>query len=104
MTATQHIRTELETLENRLSKARSRVDDGETVDLTPMEDAVQTICNAISQRSDAEQRDLKSPLLSVLEELDQLTTVIRARLEELSAQLGDSSDRRRAITAYARSR
>lgn len=104
MTDTQHIRTELEALENRLAKARTQVDDGETIDMTPMEDAVQTLCNAISQRSNAEQQLLKPPLLSVLEELNQLTDAIRQRLNDLSAQLGDTSDRRRAITAYARSR
>jgi len=103
MTATQHIRTELEALENKLSKARTRVGEGETVDLTPMEDAVQTICNAINQRSNEDQQLLKPPLLSVLEELDHLTSAIRERLDELSAQLGDTSERRRALTAYARS-
>ena len=104
MTSAQQIRGELEALGNQLSKARARTDEGETVDLTQMEDAVQAICNAMNLLPEDEKQGLKSPLLAVLEELDQLTGLIRQRLAELSTQLGETSDRRRAHTAYARTR
>ena len=104
MTASQQIKSELEALGNQLSRARAKVDEGETVDLTPMEDAVQAICSVMSQFPDDEKQGLKSSLLAVLEELDQLTRLIRERLAELSNQLGETSDRRRAHSAYARPR
>ena len=83
-----------------IGAARNLLDQGSVVDLTGMERRVEEICADINNIPEAERAGLKSMMLSLIDELDRLAEKLAQQNAELSTELGDNSDRQRAVSAY----
>ena len=100
MSHTAAIESEMHSLTARLRKARQGLSRGSIVDLTPIEQDVKGLCQAVERLTPAESLDLRPRLLGLLEEVNQLGENLRAGLGELAQLLSAASERRRALDAY----
>lgn len=95
------IESEMHSLTARLRKARQGLSKGTIIDLTPIEQDVKGLCQAIEALPREESRHLRPRLFGLVEEVNQLGENLRAGLGELAEMLNAASDRRKALTAYA---
>lgn len=101
MSHTAAIESEMHSLTARLRKARQGLSRGTIVDLTPIEQDVKGLCQAIETLPPDASRKLRPRLFGLVEEVNQLGENLRAGLGELAQLLNAASDRRKALTAYA---
>lgn len=101
MSHTAAIESDLLSLTARLRKARQGLSSGTIVDLTPIEQDVKGLCQAVETLPPDASRHLRPRLLGLVEEVNQLGENLRAGLGELAQLLNAASDRRKALTAYA---
>ncbi len=101
MSHTAAIESEMHSLTARLRKARQGLSTGTIVDLTPIEEDVKGLCQAIETLPAADSRQLRPRLFGLVEEVNQLGENLRAGLGELAQLLNAASERRKALTAYA---
>ncbi len=101
MSHTAAIESEMHSLGARLRKARQGLSSGTIVDLTPIEQDVKGLCQAVAALSPDEGRHLRPRLFGLLEEVNQLGENLRAGLGELAELLSSAGERRKALTAYA---
>ena len=101
MSHTAAIEAEMHSLTARLRKARQGLSSGTIIDLTPIEEDVKGLCQAVERLTPEESGSLRPRLLGILEEVNQLGENLRAGLGELAQLLSAASERRKALTAYA---
>ena len=101
MSDTAAIESEMHSLTARLRKARQGLSRGTIVDLTPIEQDVRGLCQAIEALPREESRHLRPRLFGLVEEINQLGENLRAGLGELAELLSSAGERRKALTAYA---
>jgi hypothetical protein len=102
MTSKDPLDEEIRGLTGRLAHARDSLEKGTVPDLAPLMPTVTRLCREIEGRPPAEAQELKTALLTVIEELDCLETALKSGLDEVKGQIGEAADRRRAADAYAR--
>ncbi|GAB4394770.1 MAG: hypothetical protein Tsb0032_22980 [Kiloniellaceae bacterium] len=100
MSHTATIESEMHSLTARLRKARQGLSRGTIIDLTPIEQDVKGLCQAVEALPKAESRVLRPRLIGLVEEVNQLGENLRAGLGELAQLLSAASDRRKALSAY----
>ncbi len=101
MSHTAAIESEMHSITARLRKARQGLSNGSIVDLTPIEQDVKGLCQAVENLAPEESRSLRPRLVGLLEEINQLGENLRAGLGELAQLLSAASERRKALDAYA---
>lgn len=102
MTTAQELQSDLNTLVQRLSRARRDLLRGEVIDLTTVQDTVAGYCRAIEALPVGERDALEPGLVSLIEELDCLSKVMQEGLTVLGGALSETSQRRRALNAYGK--
>lgn len=103
MTSANQIADELQLLGGTLNRLHAALEAGEAIDLSPLESRVGSLCAGVATLGPAAGGKLRPKLLSLLDDFDSLTRVLETGLEDLKQQLGDTSDRRQAASAYGKS-
>ncbi|OAB58007.1 hypothetical protein AY599_12035 [Leptolyngbya valderiana BDU 20041] len=102
MSKTATILDQLERVSGRLEAARQFVLAGEPVMLDPIEAEIRGICTAVAALPDGERNAFRRPLVGLLSELDDLSGQMREALERMGQELGHTSRRRAAVSAYGK--
>lgn len=102
MTAKDPLHDEIQTLTGRLAHARDGLEKGAVPDLAPLEPLIARLCHEIGACPPDTARELKTSLLTVIEELDCLEAALKSGLDEVKGKIGEAAERRRAASAYAR--
>jgi len=98
---TSALEAEMQSISARLRKARQGLSKGDIVDLAPIEEDVKALCHSVEKLPASESQGLRPRLIGLLEEVNQLGENLRAGLGELAQLLSETSDRRKALNAYA---
>ncbi|MBI4183071.1 MAG: hypothetical protein HY521_03620 [Proteobacteria bacterium] len=86
----------------QVDKARGLIEQGEGVDLAPMEARITELCAAIAALGEAEARALRPALVGLLDEVTRLGEELKRRHRDLGTELQGLAERTRAATAYGR--
>ena len=100
MTATETLTRELSGVSAIIAAARGLVNDGQAVNLQPLEAEMRRLCAAIESVPRAEAQNLEPRLLALIDELDRLFTVISCKRDALKSEFNDLTLRDRAVSAY----
>ena len=87
-----------------ISVARRALDEGKIVDLDGLEQHVDITCEGIAALPGAAGRELKPPMLALIDGLEQLTAALGKDHSQTKAALNKLSDRQRAQSAYTKNR
>jgi hypothetical protein len=98
---TNELESELHSINARLRQARQGLSTGNIVDLAPIEQDVKALCHSVQKLPASESQGLRPRLMGTLEEVNQLGENLRAGLGELAQLIGESSERRKALSAYS---
>ena len=102
MNEAHKIRRYLETTAERISAARRLVAAGQAVDLSGLEKEVDEACGAIRDLPRDAQNDFKLPLVSLVDELDKLSTDLQEQHSRLEKGLRAISSGNQATRAYSK--
>lgn len=80
--------------------ARRALDDGKIVSLDGLEAHVDITCKGITDLSNVEGQELRSPMLALIDGLEQLSSALGRDHGQTKAALNNLSDRQRAQSAY----
>lgn len=97
------IQSELSAIEAELRRLRARVDAGEAVDVSALDQRIAEVCERIASASADEAPPIKAALVSLMADLGDLAQAMDTRLAELKQVLGGTSERAKAAGAYTRS-
>ena len=101
MSNSEKLSMDLQAAEQMIARIRAEAAAGQTIDLSPLETRVETLCQAVEALPAQQARRLRVNLLALLEDFDQLAKVLKANLGQLTEQLGAATERRRAALAYS---
>ena len=93
---------EISNLPGRLAHARGALEKGQVPDLAHLAPIVGRLCHEVEGQPLAKAQELKTALLTVIEELDCLEAALKSGLVEVKGKIGEAADRRRAADAYGR--
>lgn len=96
------ITEDLQELDRLLARSRFELSEGRTLEMAPLEHKVQVMCGRLRRLPTAEAQAHRTSLLSLLDEMGRLAGQIEQRRDELAQNLGETSKRRQATTAYAK--
>lgn len=102
LSSTAVILDQLERVSGRLEAARQLVRSGQPVVLDPIESEIGNICEAVAELPDAERSAFRRPLVGLMSELDDLSGLMREALNGMGQELGQSGQRRAAVSAYGK--
>ena len=100
MTTVETLEDDVRRLTNQLVHARACLEKGEAIDLSLLEPRADEICKALTRLSKDDSRSLQGALLSIIEELNTLELALKSGLEQIRSQIGEATERRRALNAY----
>jgi hypothetical protein len=101
MSASQPIADDLTQLAAMVARANSEIAAGGVIDLEPLETRVRELCARLDQLPAEEGGRHRRSLVALLDDLSGLERRIAIGLEALAGELGQSSKRREAVSAYA---
>lgn len=93
----------IDRIEGRLAAARAALEGGGLTSLDGLEADVAALRDMAASLPRGSAERLQPRLLALLDEIDRLGGQLRAGLDQLGRELGDSGKRREAVSAYARS-
>ena len=99
-TAEATIAEDLRRVDGLIARTYHEVDDGQPVDLSELDQAVQHLCGRISSLPQGQGRQHQSRLIALQDELGRLTEAMRLALGAMEESLSDGSKRRQAASAY----
>ncbi len=99
----QIIAEELQGLNDLVVAARDIVATGQTIDLAPVEQEVERICDDIKRLAPQQSANLKPALLSLIDDLGKLTEDMTACHAELKSQLENMASHSTVAATYAKS-
>lgn len=102
MTKPSRIEDELHQVGAMLAQTRGAIAAGRLIDLSSLEEKVQSLCEGIGRLPRAQAQAHKPALIALIDELGTLTEAIKAGLEALGDELGDSNRRKGALNAYGK--
>lgn len=102
MSGSQEINAELGAIEAELRRLRARVDAGETVEVSALDQRIEAVCDRIATVPADQAPPVKAALVSLMADLGDLAQAIDARLIELKQTLDGTSERAKAAGAYGR--
>lgn len=91
----------LERLETWLDRLEREVADGETVDLSGLDQAVEAACNAVTAAPAESAAHYRSRLSNFLTRIEDLQSRLQAQYEGIQAELQTHGRRSQASRAYA---
>ena len=100
MTPTSEMAAEVESISAMIRHARSAVDLGDLVDMSPLELRVNDLCGRLVKLCGEEGAALQPRVRALIDEFSQLGTLIEARLEKLRGDLPRTGGRAQALSAY----
>lgn len=103
MNSLAEVRIGLDEANTAVDAARTLVNQGDLIDLTSLEQHVETVCDAAARLPATEQTGLKSVLVTLIEKLSGLAETITTERDKLSGVLTGMSDHKRAVSAYGSS-
>ena len=102
LTSIDEIVREIDHVASMINAFRTAATGGDIVDLSGIEQRVETLCASISSKR-AEARDrLKSPLLTLIDDLNRLVEALEVQQNEASETVKSISSRHRAVSAYGK--
>jgi hypothetical protein len=91
----------LDRVEARLAAARNGLEGGALADLDGLDGEVAHLRDRLAALPGDQARPLRPRLIAVLDEIDRLSTDLRAGLDRLGRELGATGRRRQAVSAYS---
>ncbi len=93
---------ELESVTSMVIASREAVREGRPADFPGFEARIDVMCAALGRLPQETAGTFRSSLIVFIDELDKLTTEMRARHEEMRGEIADVTGRQRATAAYGR--
>ncbi|WP_419902517.1 hypothetical protein [Kiloniella sp.] len=94
------IENSIETLSQQVSNASAAARNGEIVNVTDLPKVVDFLCLEINKLSKSDRSKVSTKLLSLVEELDNLTITISSSLEKVKVEMQETTTHNRAARAY----
>lgn len=85
-----------------MEAVRRHVRAGDPVELAPLESEIAGICTDIQALPQGHREAFRRPLVGLMSDLDDLAAQLRAGLERLGRQIGETGQRRQAVAAYGK--
>lgn len=96
----EELKARLAEANTTIEVARRALDDGKIVSLDGLEAHVDITCKGITDLSNVEGQELRSPMLALIDGLEQLSSALGQDHGQTKAALNNLSDRQRAQSAY----
>ena len=100
MMSLTEIESNIETLSQQVANASTATKDGDVFDVTDLPKVTDYLCGEISKLSPSDRARLSPKLLSLIEELDNLTITIGSSLEKVKVEMKETTTHNRAARAY----
>ncbi|MEH6632646.1 MAG: hypothetical protein V7776_17655 [Halopseudomonas aestusnigri] len=94
------IENNIETLSQQVSNASTAAREGEIFDVTDLPKVTDFLCGEIGKLSPSDRAKISTKLLSLIEELDNLTITIGSSLERVKVEMKETTTHNRAARAY----
>lgn len=102
MTSIDEIAREIDHVASMINAFRAAATGGDIIDLSGIDQRVETLCaNILSKRAEPRDR-LKSPLLALIDDLNRLVEALQAQQNEAAENVKSVSSRHRAVSAYGK--
>lgn len=82
--------------------ARAELDAGRSIDVSPLEARIDTLCRALAESAAGDTTRLRNGVLALIDDFGQLASLIDARLGDLRKDLAETGGRTRAMSAYGK--
>ena len=102
MSALDTVRRTLEDARARIGAARAQLNGEQPMDLQELEQGVDRLCADIAALTAEESRTLQPTMVALMDDLNALESELTSHHAELSHDIRDVSDRRRATAAYGK--
>ena len=103
MSQDSDIMADLDAVSGVLARVESELAAGVVLDLSPLENHVETLCARIESLPPGEGRPLQPKLLALADAFGRLGQSIETAMDDVKAEVGEISGRKRAASAYAKS-
>ena len=100
MTSYKELKETTEQLAQQIASASLCIQSGEVSDVTDLPKVTDFLCQEISKLPLAERSKLSTKMLSLIEELDNLSNTIRASLANVKLEMQETTSHNRAARAY----
>jgi hypothetical protein len=95
--------TDLDAVGGIVARAESELAAGVVLDLSPLESQVESLCARIESLPPGEGRPLQPKLLALADAFGRLGQSIETAMDDVKAEVGETSGRQRAVSACAES-
>jgi len=102
MSSIDEIVHEIDHVASMINAFRAAATGGDIVDLSGIDQRVETLCSNISLRRTEARDRLKSPLLALIDDLNRLVETLEVQQNEASETVKSISSRHRAVSAYGK--
>jgi len=103
MSENSEILADLNAVGGIIARAESDLLQGELLDLSPLEEHIETLCTRIENLPPGEGHPLQAKLLALADSFGRLSRSIEAKMNDVKSEIGDVSGRQQAANAYANS-
>ncbi len=103
MSQNNDITADIDAVGGIVARAESELAVGVVLDLSPMESLVESLCARIESLPPGEGRHLQPKLLALADAFGRLGQSIETAMDDVKAEVGEISARRRAAGTYAES-
>ena len=103
MIANSEIMADLNAVGGIIARAESDLLQGAILDLSPLENHIETLCTRIESLPPGEGHPLQAKLLALADGFGRLGRSIEAKMNEAKSEIGEISGRQQAASAYANS-
>jgi len=80
--------------------AQTMLSQGSLVDLSELEKFIKNLCGSVSSLPKGQGKEIKTELVKLIDNLNELASLITAQRDTLSGELKSLSDSKRAVSAY----
>ncbi|WP_343565112.1 hypothetical protein [Kiloniella sp. b19] len=99
----EELKTEIEILGSRLTTFSREAREGTVHDLADLPQTVEHLCTALNHLPEQERKTLSIKVVGLIEELDNLSDIMRKNLSSVQQELKGNSTRHQAAKAYGKS-
>ncbi len=93
---------DLEALGGIIARAEAALAADTLVDISPLEGFIEDVCQRIEGLPAAEGRIVQPRLLALVDDFGRLGRSIEKKMAELNSQMGETTGRQRAVSAYTK--
>ena len=102
MSSFSQVKQEIERATSMIARALQDLEAGGVVDLSNLEERIDLACAEATKLPTDEGKSLKSDMVALISDLDQLSESITRHHAELKSNLQQMGTRHRAVTAYGK--